>query len=80
MSAVVRGVTQSADPLTAEPRPRDVASLWTDCPEVGADPAQTRAPRPASVTAEGGGTKHPTQGGGFWFSREHGPVGGEVPP
>jgi hypothetical protein len=79
MRAVVRGGPPGAKPVTAEPRLRGVGSLWMNCPEVGADPAQTRAPGPASVTAEGGGTKHPTQGGGFWFSREHGPVGGEVP-
>jgi hypothetical protein len=79
MRAIVRGGTLSADPPTADPRSRDAASLWASCPELGADPAQTRASRPASVSAECGGTKHPTQGGGFWFSREHGPVGSEVP-
>ena len=59
-------------------RSHAVAPLWTNRHELGARRAQTRAPRPASVTAEGGGTAHPTLGGGFWFSREHGPVGGEV--
>jgi hypothetical protein len=55
-------------------------SLWIDRPTSGAFPAQTRVPKRASVPAEGGGTATPTLGGGFWFSREHSPVGGEVAP
>jgi hypothetical protein len=54
-------------------------SLWIDRPRLGAFPAQTREPKRASVPAEGGGTATPTLGGGLWFSREHSPVGGEVP-
>ena len=36
----------------------------TRCREVGTDPAQTRASQRAIVDREGGGTFHPTQGGG----------------
>ena len=38
-------------------------SLSTDRHELGTDPSQTRAPNPASVSAEGGGTVTPTLGG-----------------
>jgi hypothetical protein len=51
----------------AVPPPR---SLWMVRPTHGAVQAQTRVPKRASVPAEGGGTATPTQGGGFWFSRD----------
>ena len=53
-------------------------SLWIDGSTLGALVAQTREPNRDSVSAEGGGTETPTLGGAFWFSREHGPVAGEV--
>jgi hypothetical protein len=46
------------------------SELLTDRHEVGTHPSQTRAPNPASVSAEGGGIVTPTLGGGFGFSRE----------
>jgi hypothetical protein len=49
-----------------------VSPLWTNRHASGASPAQTCAPAPASVSAEGGGTTTPTlMGGGTMFSREH---------
>jgi len=51
------------------------AALWTNRPDLGTYPSQTRAPNPASVFAEGGGTATPTLGGGFGFSREPRTVG-----
>ena len=53
-------------------------SPWIDRPTLGTLLAQTREPNRDSVSAEGGGTETPTLGGAFWFSREHGPVAGEV--
>jgi hypothetical protein len=45
--------------------------LWTNWHETVTAAAQTRAPRAANVTAEGGGTTNPTlMGGGIGFSRE----------
>jgi len=46
------------------------ARLSNDRHEFGTPTSQTRAPKPASVSAEGGGTVTPTLGGGFGFSRE----------
>jgi hypothetical protein len=46
------------------------STLWSDRPEVGTHPSQTRVENPASVSAEGGGTVTPTLGGGIGFSRE----------
>jgi len=44
----------------------------TDRHVFGTHASQTRAPNPASVSAEGGGTGSPTlMGGGTGFSREH---------
>ena len=78
MSVVARGAV-SPRSAAAEPsrRSREVANLWTNWHEIGADATQTGMPQPGSVTAEGGGTKRPTLGGGIGFSREHEPVGGE---
>ena len=48
--------------------------LSTDRHDFGTPASQTRAPSPASVSAEGGGTVAPTLGGGTGFSREPEPV------
>ena len=46
------------------------SGLWTHRHTSAAYEAQTRAPNPGSLDAEGGGTVTPTLGGGFGFSRE----------
>jgi hypothetical protein len=53
-----------------EPRSPARFHLWNNRHEFGTSASQTRAPNPASVFAEGGGTVTPTLGGGFGFSRE----------
>jgi hypothetical protein len=48
---------------------------WNDRPETGTNRSQTGAPLPGSVTAEGGGTSTPTQGGGIGVTRARGNLG-----
>jgi hypothetical protein len=38
--------------------------------EIGTDASPTRNSDPGNVAPEGGGTEHPTLGGGIGFSRE----------
>jgi hypothetical protein len=56
-------------PASAERRPRarqsDARQLWTNWCRFGTDPAQTRARTTGIVAPEGGGTAHPTLGGGY---------------
>ena len=44
----------------------DASELWTNRRHVGPDPVQTRERTACIVGPEGGGTVHPTLGGGCW--------------
>jgi hypothetical protein len=63
---------------TGGPAAKAVRPPWIDRHAFDTVRSQTRAPKPGSVPAEGGGTATPTLGGGFGFSCEHGPVAREV--
>ena len=52
---------------------------WTNRHTIGTQASHTGAPLAGNVTAEGGGTRTPTLGGGIRFSREQAPATGEVP-
>jgi hypothetical protein len=52
---------------------------WANRHTIGTPASHTGAPLAANVTAEGGGTRTPTLGGGIRFSREQSPATGEVP-
>jgi hypothetical protein len=52
---------------------------WANRHTLGTPALHTGAPLAANVTAEGGGTRTPTLGGGIRFSREQSPATGEVP-
>jgi hypothetical protein len=55
-------------------RPEPIRPHAADWHKIDTPEAHTRTPQPGSVPAEGGGTTTPTQGGGFWFSRDTSPV------
>jgi len=47
--------------------------------EVGPDGSQTRANVTGIVALEGGGTAHPTLGGGYWVTARVGAAPGDAP-
>ena len=58
--------------------PRHGFELRTNRHEFGTDPAQTRARMAGIVDREGGGTAHPTLGGGYWAMAGAGAAEGDV--
>jgi hypothetical protein len=52
---------------------------WTNRQTIGTLASHTGAALAGNVTAEGGGTRTPTLGGGIRFSRDQSPATGEVP-
>jgi hypothetical protein len=58
---------------------RPGGALWTDRHEAGTKPSQTRQRLAGSVNREGGGTTHPTLGGGIGVTRARGTLEGAAP-